>query len=189
MAASPMPPPQKSSSNVIWWVLGIIGACITLVIIAGLVVISVLVHKVRVNARDNKVEIETPVGSLKVNQDNEHTTGLPVYPGATLEKSQGVNFDVEANGKSAGLAIEKYTSDDPREKVQDWYASKLGGEFKLQVGNQGGNDQIQGVPISVKTTDVSFVDDRGNGARVVALARHGDGTEITLVRAGKKEPQ
>ena len=106
-----------------------------LVIIAGLVVVSVLVHKVRVNARDNKVEIETPVGSLKVNQDNEHATGLPVYPGATPEKSQGVEFRCfEANGKSAGLAIEKYTSDDPREKVQDWYASKLGGEFKLQVG-------------------------------------------------------
>jgi len=59
MAASPMPPPQKSSSNVIWWVLGIIGACITLVIIAGLVVISVLVHRVKVNTRDNKVEIQT----------------------------------------------------------------------------------------------------------------------------------
>ena len=189
MAASPMPPPQKSSSNVIWWVLGIIGACITLVIIAGLVVISVLVHRVKVNARDNKVEIQTPVGNLSVNQDSERTTGLPVYPGATLEKSQGVNFDVSANGKSAGLAIEKYTSDDSRETVQGWYASKLGSEFKLKVADQGGNDQIQGLPVDVKTTDVAFVDDRGNGARVVALGRHGDGTEITLVRAGKKEPQ
>jgi hypothetical protein len=189
MAASPMPPPQKSSSNVIWWVLGIIGACITLVIIAGLVVVSVLVHRVRVSTKNNNVEIQTPVGSLKVNQDNEHTTGLPVYPGATLEKSRGVSFDVESNGKSAGLAIEKYTSDDSRETVQQWYASKLGAEFKLKVANQGGNDQIQGLPVDVKTTDVAFVDDRGNGARVVALARHGDGTEITLVRAGKKEPQ
>ncbi|HTP45242.1 MAG TPA: hypothetical protein VMJ13_11790, partial [Candidatus Acidoferrum sp.] len=61
--------------------------------------------------------------------------------------------------------------------------------FKLKVADQGGNDQIQGLPVDVKTTDVAFVDDRGNGARVVALGRHGDGTEITLVRAGKKEPQ
>jgi len=189
MAASPVPPAQKSSSNVIWWVLGIIGVCITLVIIAGLVVVSVLVHRVRVNSRDNKVEIQTPVGNLSVNQDSEHTTGLPVYPGATVEKSQGVNFDVSANGKSAGLAIEKYTSEDSRETVQQWYATRLGAEFKLQVAHPGGNDQIQGLPINVKTTDVAFVDDRGNGARVVALARHGDGTEITLVRAGKKEPQ
>lgn len=202
-AVPPVPPPQqyqppqyqqpapRKSSNVIWWVLGIIGACIFLVIVAGLLVVSALVHKVRVNARDNKVEIETPVGSLKVNQDSEHATGLPVYPGATPEKSQGANFEVSANGKSAGLSIEKYTSDDPRETVQAWYASKLGPDFKMQVSTPGdhNSDQIPGVPLKMETSDVAFVNDRGDGAKVVALGRRGEGTEITLVRVGKKEVQ
>jgi hypothetical protein len=200
-AVPPVPPPQqqyqqppyqqppKKSSNVIWWVLGIIGACIVLVMIAGLIVVSALVHRVKVNARDNKVEIETPVGSLKVNQDSAHATGLPVYPGATPEKSQGANFEVSANGKSAGLAIEKYNSDDPRETVQAWYANRLGPDFKLQVATPGDNDQIPGVPVKMNSTDVAFVNDRGDGAKVVALARHGEGTEITLVRVGKKEAQ
>lgn len=200
-AVPPVPPPQqqyqqppyqqppKKSSNVIWWVLGIIGACIVLVMIAGLIVVSALVHRVKVNARDNKVEIETPVGSLKVNQDSAHATGLPVYPGATPEKSQGANFEVSANGKSAGLAIEKYNSDDPRETVQAWYAIRLGPDFKLQVATPGDNDQIPGVPVKMNSTDVAFVNDRGDGAKVVALARHGEGTEITLVRVGKKEAQ
>jgi hypothetical protein len=201
-AVPPGPPPQqyqppqyqqpapRKSSNVIWWVLGIIGACIVLVMIAGLVVVSALVHKVHVNARDNKVEIETPVGSLKVNGDNARGTGLPVYPGAVQEKSQGANFEVSANGKSAGLSIEKYASDDSRETVQAWYASKLGPDFKLQVSKPGEhNDQIPGVPMKMDASDVAFVDDRGDGAKVVALSRRGDGTEIMLLRAGKKEAQ
>jgi len=201
-AVPPVPPPQqyqppqyqqqppRKSSNVIWWVLGIIGACIVLVMIAGLIVVSALVHRVKVNARDNKVEIETPVGSLKMNQDSAHATGLPVYPGAMPEKSQGANFEVSANGKSAGLAIENYNSDDPRETVQTWYANRLGPDFKLQVSKPGeDNDQIPGVPVKMNTTDVAFVNDRGDGAKVVALSRHGEGTEITLVRVGKKEAQ
>jgi hypothetical protein len=200
-AVPPVPPPQqfqppqypqpapRKPSNAIWWVLGIIGACIVLVMIAGLVVVSALVHRVKVNARDNKVEIETPVGSLKMNQDSAHSTGLPVYPGATAEKSQGANFEVSANGKSAGLAIEKYSSDDPRETVQAWYANRLGPDFKLQVPKPGDNDQIPGVPVKMNTDDVAFVNDRGDGAKVVALTRHSEGTEITLVRVGKKEAQ
>ncbi len=202
-AVPPVPPPQqfqppqypqappRKPSNAIWWVLGIIGACIVLVMIAGLVVVSALVHRVRVNARDNKVEIETPVGSLKMNQDSAHATGLPVYPGAMPEKSQGANFEVSANGKSAGLAIEKYSSDDPRETVQAWYVSKLGPDFKMQVSTPGdhNSDQIPGVPVQMESSDVAFVNDRGDGAKVVALGHHGEGTEITLVRVGKKEVQ
>lgn len=187
----PVPPPRKSS-NAIWWVLGIIGACIVLVIIGGLLVVSALVHRVKVNARDNKVEIQTPMGSLKVNQDSAHASGLPVYPGATPEKTEGANLEISGmNGKSAGFAIEKYTTDDSRDTVQTWYASKLGAEFKLKVASEGdhNNDNIPGVPVHVSTTDVAFVDDRGDGARVVALAHHGEGTEITLIRVGKKEAQ
>jgi hypothetical protein len=200
-AVPPVPPPQhyqppqypqpapRKPSNAIWWVLGIIGACIVLVMIAGLVVVSALVHRVKVSSVNNKVEIETPVGSLKMNQDSAHATGLPVYPGALPEKSQGANFEVSANGKSAGLAVEKYSSDDPRETVQAWYANRLGPDFKMSVENKGNSDQIPGVPVQMKTDDVAFVNDRGDGAKVVALTRRGEGTEITLVRVGKKEAQ
>lgn len=187
----PVPPPRKSS-NVIWWVLGIVGACIVLLIIGGLLVISALFHRVRVSSVNNKVEIQTPVGSLKVNQDSAHATGLPVYPGATPEKTEGANLEISGmNGKSAGFAIEKYTTDDSRDAVQTWYASKLGAEFKLQVAKPGDHDHddIPGLPVNVSSTDVAFVDDRGDGAKVVALAHHGDGTEITLIRVGKKEAQ
>jgi hypothetical protein len=33
------------------------------------------------------------------------------------------------------------------------------------------------------------VDDHGSGARVVAVKAAGDGTDIVLIRVGKKEPQ
>ncbi len=200
MAASPVPPPRPplppqppaaQKSNAIWWVLGVVGACILLVIIGGLLVVAALVHRMHVNTANNRVEIQTPLGNLKVNQDSEHTTGLPVYPGATLEKSQGVNFDVSANGKSAGLAVEKYTSEDSPDKVQEWYAKRLGADFKMTVAKPGesGHEQIPGVPINVDTTDVAFVSEHSQGSRVVALGHRGDGTEITLVRVGKNEPQ
>jgi hypothetical protein len=185
----PWRPPQQRSSNAIWWVLGIIGACIVLVMIAGLLVVSAILHRVHVNTADNKVDIRTPVGELKVDQDSEHATGLPVYPGATLEKSEGASFEVSANGKAAGLAVEKYVSDDSRDKVQDWYAKRLGPEFKLNSDTQNGKDEIPGLPVDVQTTDLAFVSKRSESTRVVALGHKDDGTEITLVRVGKKEPQ
>ena len=73
--------------------------------------------------------------------------------------------------------------------MQAWYAAKLGSDFKMKAPGKNDHDQIPGVPVNVDSTDVAFVDDRGDGAKVVALGHHGDGTEITLIRAGKKEAQ
>jgi hypothetical protein len=205
MSASPVPPapprppqwqppmPPQKSNNAIWWILGIIGACILLVVIAGLFMVAAIVHRMHVNTANNRVEIQTPIGNLKVNPESEHATGLPVYPGATLEKSQGASLEVsDAHGKSAGLSVEKYDSDDSREKVQEWYSKHLGAEFKMTVAKSdggSGHDQIPGVPVNVDTTDVAFTHERPDGTSVVALGRKGEGTEITLVRVGKKEPQ
>jgi hypothetical protein len=38
-------------------------------------------------------------------------------------------------------------------------------------------------------SDVAFVDDHADGARVVALKKISSGTKITLVRVGKRETQ
>jgi hypothetical protein len=37
--------------------------------------------------------------------------------------------------------------------------------------------------------DVAYVDDRGNGARVVALTQEDVAVKISLVRVGKRETQ
>ena len=73
---------------------------IVLLVIGALVVVSLVIHKVHISQSADRVEIETPVGAIKVNQDEAHATGLPVYPGATAQKSQGANFEVSANGNS-----------------------------------------------------------------------------------------
>jgi len=187
MSASPVPPAQKSN-NAILWILGIIGGGILVLIVCGLLLASFIIRRVHVRQEGDKVEIETPVGAVKVNKEAP-STGLPVYPGATAEKSEGANIEFSGNDTRAGIAVEKFHCSDSREKVQAWYAKHLGPNFRVKTGKLNGENKIDGVPTEIEQNGVAFVDDRNNGARVVVLKEAGEETEIILIRVGKQEPQ
>jgi len=79
-----------------------------------------------------KVDIETPIGQLHVSKSADvRDTGLPVYPGARRkekgddgnESSANVNISSELFGLKV-VAIE-YLSDDPPEKLIDYYTGQL----------------------------------------------------------------
>jgi len=194
MSATPVPPSAppaapRQTNTAIWWILGIVAGGIVCLVFAALLIVAFVIHKVHVNESADRVDIETPVGAIKVNSDEMHATGLPVYPGATPEKSQGANFEISASDTRAGLAIEKYHSTDSRDDVKAWYSKRLGSSFRLETAHLDDKHSIDGIPADLKADDVAFVDDRHNGARVVALKAVSDGTDIILIRAGKKEPQ
>ncbi|MFZ0038627.1 MAG: hypothetical protein WAK91_14450 [Candidatus Acidiferrales bacterium] len=190
MSATPVPPAAPRQNNVaMWWILGIVAGGIALLVIGALVVVSLVIHKVHISQSADRVEIETPVGAIKVNQDEAHSTGLPVYPGATAQKSQGANFEISSNDTRAGLAIEKYHSSDSRDDVKTWYAKHLGSSYRMETPETNHDNKIDGVQTDLSPGDIAFVDDHGSGARVVAVKASGDGTDIVLIRVGKKEPQ
>ncbi len=187
----PAPPaaPPPGSNNAVWWILGIIGGGIVLMGILGLVVAGMFLRRVNIHDAGNRVEIQTPVGEIKVNGDEMHPTGLPVYPGATKSgDSKGGSADISFGGEGVGLAVEAYDSPDSLDKVKDWYRQRLASSFRLETGKDE-RAALDRAHFDVNDQDLAFVDDHGDGARLVALKKNDGGVKITLLRVGKREAQ
>ena len=186
-AAQPNPAAQRRT-NAIWWTLGIVAAGIIVMFLCGLMVAGLFIRHLRFHSSGAKVAIETPVASISVNGDNPHASGLEIYPGATPSShNKNASIELSANDSSVGIATEEYQTKDPIDFVQAWYKKHLGSDFRLETGDEK-TAHAKG-SVSLNDSDVAFVDDRHNGARVVALKKIPSGTQITLVRVGKKETQ
>ena len=75
-------PPQRRGNNAVWWILGIVAGGIVVMVLFGLALAGLFIRNLRVHNQGNNVEIQTPVGAIKVNKDAPRASGLPVYPGA-----------------------------------------------------------------------------------------------------------
>jgi len=191
MSSAPMPPPPPSPKNAVWWILGIVGGGIVLLVLFGVLLASIFIRRLHVDDNGKRVEIETPVGAIKVNtNENVHPTGLPVYPGAKPVTDEDANVDLELpQGAGLGIATEKYSTPDDLDKVSAWYAQKLGSTYRRE---EHGSLVPHGHVGATSDADVAFINDsgsHGNGARVAALTRKHGSVEIELVRVGKKEIQ
>lgn len=194
-APAPVPPhvppaaPPPGGNNAVWWILGIIGGGIVLMGILGLVVAGMFLRRVNIHDAGNRVDIQTPVGEINVDKDQMHPTGLPVYPDATKSSdSKGGSADFSFGGEGVGLAVEAYDSPDSLDKVKDWYRLQLGSSFRLETGKDE-RAALDRAHFDVNDQDLSFVDDHGDGARLVALKKNDGGVKITLLRVGKREAQ
>ena len=188
--AQPTPPPRRPPNNAVWWILGIVGSCIVIMILLGLTFAGLFLRRVNIRNDGKSVEIQTPVGQIAVNK-GEHATGLPLYPGATKytgDDPQGGSADISFGDQGVGIATEAYVSADSLDKVKDWYRDQLGSNFRLESGKDQ-HAQLGHAKISVSDEDLAFVDDRGDSVRLVALKRTNDGVKITLLRLGKREAQ
>jgi hypothetical protein len=195
--ATPVRPPQPAMqpmtqaqrrSNVIWWILGIVAAGIIVMVLCGLMVAGLFIRHLKIKSSGDKVAIETPAGSISVNGGTPHATGLEVYPGAVPSSdNKSASVNLSANDTGIGIATEQYQTKDPIDFVQAWYKKHLGADFHLETG--GDSSMHSNGAVKLNDDDVSFVDDRHNGVRAVALKKISSGTEITLVRVGKKETQ
>jgi hypothetical protein len=184
---SSAPTPQQKNNQIIWWIVGIIGGGIALLVVLGLIVAGVVMRHVNVREKGEKVEIETPVGSIRVNGDDPHPTGLPIYPGAKRIKSEGTAVELTSkDGQALGVGVEQYSTSDNLEKVSAWYVQKLGPSYQREKPRSG-THYAHGVNAS--DADIVYVNRSGDGARVVTLTAKSPGVEIALVRAGKKEVQ
>jgi hypothetical protein len=187
MSASPVPPPQ-GKNNAVWWILGILGGGALVLVLAVLIFLPFFVRQMRVRQSADRVEIQTPVGAIKVNKNEAHATGLPVYPGATHEDNEGANVEFSANDETVGISVERYNCGDSIDDVQAWYRKRLGTEFRLETGHDHPKWN-PGDKYHIGDADVAFVDDSRDSPRLVALKKNGSGTKIVLFRAGKKELQ
>ena len=189
MATTPpaAPPPEKKSS-LLWWLLGLLLAGIAVLGIGGVLVASFVLRNVEVRKSGNGVQIETPVGGVKVNKDAAADPGLPVYPGAATSESGAT---VELTGPDEDrftVTAARYRTADPITKVDEWYQERLGAEFQREgPGVMRRKKDIFGV--TVKSSDIAFIAEEKDLLRVVALELKGIYTEVALARIGKQETQ
>jgi hypothetical protein len=186
----PGPVPQRPVPNpnpVIWWILGVVGAGMVLLVAGSLVIAGIFVRGVHIREAGKKVEIETPIGSLKVNQGGTRPTGLPVYPGAGQDDSGGGSADISIGDETlVGAAGEKYFSQDALDKIADWYTDRLGSAFSR---DEPGSNRHRINNVTTTDADVAFISDKGDMIRIVALKKRFDRVEISLARFGKREVQ
>ncbi len=184
----PVPPAQPQKSNVVLWVLGILAAAVVLFGLGAFIAVTYVARAVQVNQAGNKVEIQTPVGSIKASKDAAPDTGLPVYPGSTVSES---GADVELgvpDEETVKITAAHYRTIDPIGKVDAWYAERLGDEFKREgPGVHLKKKDVIGTQL--KSDDIAFVSEKGDFVRVVALKKQFNGVEIVLLRIGKSESQ
>jgi hypothetical protein len=184
MSSSPLPPrpavpppPPRTGSHVVAITLLILALIILVSGMAVWIGLRYLAHHVQVEVEEGargkkEVSIKTPLGSLEVQKEvNEARLGLPIYPGAkrvTDKDSASVSLDF-AGEESVRIVVAKYETSDPREKVREFYKSRLGSEVtKFTEKNREGKTVFE-----IKRPDQE---------KVVALEDAGAGTRIALVR-------
>lgn len=188
MSTPPNPLPQKSSSNIWAWVLGLVFTGVVILGAGAWFITRVLVQSIEVNRAASSVEISTPVGSVKAAKDENADPGLPIYPGAKLAQAGGT-VELSTPGEDAvNLTAAHYRTIDPIEKVDAWYREQLNSDFKREgPGVMVRKKNINGVV--VKSDDIAYISEKDELLLVVALQKRINGVEIALLRAGKQEAQ
>ena len=182
--------PPPSNNRALLWVLGTVVALVALLVGGGLYIASRIVRNVTVGPNGN-VQVSTPAGEISVNKTTADTTGLPVYPGASLQPYQGAQVQFapsrEAQG-GLGVNVATYLTSASLNQVAGWYRKNLDPSFKERHGTRLGftDDGI----VEMGHPSIAFVSkDDHDRSRIVALESKGDQTKIALVRVGKQEPQ
>jgi hypothetical protein len=161
---------------------------------------------------DGKVDIQTPIGDLHVNEGADvRDTGLTLYPGskpAPKEPSsdgKSANVNLSFGGFGLKVVAAEFVSDDPSNKILDYYNKQLqhfgkpvechgkwnGGDVDVNTDDKSGLSK----PVSCRnsaggeSTELK-VGTEGN-QHIVAVKNNGSGTRFALVyvrmRTGKDD--
>lgn len=185
---APPPDAPEKKSGLLVWLLGLLGIGILVLGGGGMLVANYVMKNVQVQQSGSQVAIQTPVGEMKVDRDVAADPGLPVYPGA-VATDPGATVEIGVpNEEQVAVIAARYRTGDPLTKVDEWYQSQLGPDFKREgPGVMVRKKDIMG--IQVKSTDIAFISEEKDLVRVVALERKGIQTEIALARIGRQETQ
>jgi hypothetical protein len=151
------------------------------------------------DGKNEKVEIKTPLGELKVQSEADpKQLGMPLYPGARLAQDNERDDDHGSMNLSLGndefgfkvVAIQ-LMSDDPVEKVLSFYRPELGKKGKVQeckgdLNIHDDNDDDKGFGDNVTCDEnnsgqmeLGVVTDRR--MHLVSVKPRGNGSKISLV--------
>jgi hypothetical protein len=152
------------------------------------------------NGENSKVDIQTPVGGIHVDDDaNVKDTGLAVYPGARKKEKTGndnksANVNISSSFFGVKVVAIEYESDDSPGKVQAFYQDQLkkfgkviqcrtdkhGGDLTVKAGHNSSTREVRCegdnagnvVELKVGTED---------NQHLVSVEPQGNGTDFALV--------
>ena len=176
-----------------------LGAIAVVLLLAGC---TVSTRKSQDDKCENKdVDIRTPLGSISVHSGatDAKETGLSLYPGARPradehdEQSANVNLSSSLFGAGLKVAVVKYQSDDPPDKVLSFYRKDMGrygkvvdctGKFTMNFrpGHHSGNQEVS-CDNNGSESDYREQLKVGteNNQRIMAVKPSGKGSEFALV--------
>jgi hypothetical protein len=165
--------------------------------------LTVMACTVDVKDRDgnnSKVDIQTPVGGIHVNEEaNVQDTGLSVYPGArkkekTGNDSKSANVNISSSFFGVKVVAIEFESDDPPSKVQAFYQDQLkkfGRVIQCRTDKHGGDLTVKAGHENSKR-EVRCDDDNGGNVvelkvgtednqHLVSVEPQGSGSDFALV--------
>jgi hypothetical protein len=175
-----MPRNNSQSGGVLAGVLGAVLILAALavfgVFMAGLYLAdNIHVEKSR-GANGDTVKVETPIGSMRVQGHRKldpKLIGVPVYPGATREDSDGsgasIDFSSDSGHKEFTVLVAEYSTDDPFDKVKDFYHRELP-HWMISHSHRGG--------LKMEYTEDGY-------KRIVAITERDGRTRIALASVGE----
>jgi hypothetical protein len=175
-----------------------------LIAIAFALWLSVLACSVHVKNQDGdggnqKVDIDTPIGGIHVNeQADAHDTGLAVYPGARQvpkndSDSKSANVNISSSLFGVKVVAVEFQSDDAPDKIIAFYQDQLkkygsvvechtdkhGGDLNIKAGDNSHN------PVTCKSGESGKVVELKAGTddnqHLVSIEPSGKGTNFALV--------
>jgi hypothetical protein len=107
--------------------------------------------KVRKTDNGGDFDVKTPFGSasIRTEQVKPEETGLNVYPGSKLVPKRGhdsdqANFNLSSPWGQLKVVALNYQSDDPPEKVLDWYRQDLQQKYGKFLECKGSEGSVHG---------------------------------------------
>lgn len=174
----------------------IVSAIFGLLSILALAGCSIHASKSGEGDKNKDVDIRSPFGSISVHAGSTDAKdlGLPLYPGARPTQHHGEDSDNANVNISSGLfgvkvVVVQYETDDPPDKVLDFYQkpmAKFGKVIQCNGGSGGGYHHHHGdAPVSCDNDGNDYEKQlkvgTENNQHVVAVKPHGNGSEFTLV--------
>jgi len=150
--------------------LAVVGVFIAAVYVAD----NIHVEKTR-NAKGETVQVDTPIGSLRVQEDKKldpKTIGVPVYPNAVRNDhnhAASVDFSFDSGHKEFTVVAADYTTNDSIDKVKEFYHHEL----PHWMITQGFNGSVH----------MEFTED--GYKRIIAISEKHGQTHIALASVGE----
>jgi hypothetical protein len=150
----------------------------------GMLMASRVINALSLRAGSDKGTVRSPIGDYRLEKASAVGPGLPVYPQSTLVLPGAEAARIAAAANQPQVVSSTYHANASREFVVNWYLEHLSSEFARQEsGTKNLPAAFQNSRIS--EDDVTFLGERGDQVRLVALAQDDTGTKITLFRFSK----